>query len=75
MQVEVKKVTGIIQPIHQKAREVAASVERVMPKHVSSDLVENMQKIEEEVLMEKEKFLKIMEDFQTNVSTSHSMEE
>ena len=38
-------------------------VERVMLEHFSSDLVEHMQKIEEEVRTKIEKLVKIMEDF------------
>ena len=42
---------------------VAASMESNMPKHASSDLVEHMQKVEEKVGVEKEKLMKIVEDF------------
>ena len=47
LQVEAEKVTGIIQPVHQKVHEVVASIEKVLSKHVYSDLVEKMYKIEE----------------------------
>ena len=50
--------------------EVAKSIEKVMLEHISFDLVEHMQKIEEEVHREKEKLLKIVEDFHTKVSAS-----
>ena len=55
--------------------EVATYLERVMLEHISSNQVEHMQKKEEEVPMEKEKLLKIVEDFQTKFSTSQTMEE
>ena len=42
--------------MHQKVREVAASVEIDMLKHISSDLVEHMQKVEEEVHTEKRSY-------------------
>ena len=54
---------GLIQHVHQKVREVSNLVESNIPEHVSSDLVEHMQKVEEEVHEEKEKLLKVMEDF------------
>ena len=44
---EAEKVIGIIHPVHQKLCEVETSIERIMSKHVSSDLVEHMYKIEE----------------------------
>ena len=44
---EAERITGLIQPVHQKVHEVVTLVERNMPEHVSFDLVENMQKIEE----------------------------
>ena len=46
-----------------------------MWKHVSFDLVEHMQKVEEEVRKEKEKLLKIMEDFQNKIRASQFMEQ
>ena len=42
LQAEAKRVTRIIQPIHQKVCEVAASVEKFMPEHVIFELVEQM---------------------------------
>ena len=52
LQAEAERVTCIIQLAHQKVHEVATSVERVMSEHVSFDLLEHMQKIEEEVCAE-----------------------
>ena len=46
-----------------------------MPKHVNYDLVEHMQKREEEVRMETKKLVKIVEDFQNKISASHFMEQ
>ena len=60
--------------MHQKVHEVANLIESDMSKHVSSNLMEHMQKIEEEVRAETKKFLKIMEDCQTKISASHFME-
>ena len=74
LQAEAERVIGIIHPVHQKVHEVAASIESNMLEHVSSDLVEHMQKIEEEVWIETEKLVKIMEYFHTKVNASHSME-
>ena len=45
-----------------------------MSKHISFDLVEHMQKVEE-VHAEKEKLLKIVEDFQNKIHTSKFMEQ
>ena len=60
--------------MQQKVSEVAASVESNMLEHFSSDLVEHMQKVEEEVCTEKEKLLKILEDFQNKLRASQFME-
>ena len=56
-------------------REVAASVESNMLRHFSSDLVEHMKKIEEEVHAETKKLLNIVEDFHTKINASQTMEE
>ena len=64
---EAEKAIGVIHPIHQKGHEVLKSVERVMKKHVSSDLVEHMQKTKEEVHVETKKLVKIMVDFQNKI--------
>ena len=40
---EAKKVTGIIHPVHQNVRNIVEIVEKVMPEHVRSDLVEKLQ--------------------------------
>ena len=55
-------------------REVATSIEKFMPEHISSNLVEHMQKIEEEVRIETEKLVKIIEDFQNKINASKFME-
>ena len=52
LQVEVEKVAGIIQHVHQKVHDIATPMERVMPEQVSFDLVEQLQKKEEEVRVE-----------------------
>ena len=52
-----------------------ASIERNMSEHVSYDLVEHMQKIEEEVCAEIEKLVKIVEDFQTKINISQCMDQ
>ena len=49
LQEEAKRVIGLIQPVHQNVRDVAASVERNKMEYVSSNLVEHMQKVEEHV--------------------------
>ena len=49
---KAERVTGIIHPFHQKVCRVETLVESNMSEHVSSDLVEHMQKIEEEVCVE-----------------------
>ena len=49
IQEEVERVTGIIDPMHQNVHDIAASVERIKLEHVSFDLVEHMQKVEEDV--------------------------
>ena len=71
---EAERVTGIIQFVHWNVHEVANRIESNMWENVSSDLVEHMQKIEEEVHVEKNKLLKIVEDFQTKLSASQFME-
>ena len=42
LQAEAKRVTRIIQPMHQKIHEVVASAESNMLEHVSFNLVEHM---------------------------------
>ena len=71
---EAKKVTGIIHPVHQNVRNIVEIVEKVMPEHVSSDLVEHMQKIEEEVCTETKKVVKIMEYFRNKINATHQIE-
>ena len=71
----VEIVIGIIQPIQQKLHEATASIEKVTPKHVSSDLMEQLQKTKEEVWLEGEKVAKILEDFHSKVGTSKEMKE
>ena len=51
------------------------SIEKVMPKHVSSDLMEQLQKTEEEVRLEAERVVKIMEYFHSKFDTRKEMEE
>ena len=63
MEVEVERVTGLIHPVHQKVHKLVTSIQRFMPKHVSSNLVGHMQKTEEEVCGETKKLVKIVEDF------------
>ena len=48
-------------------REVATSIEKDKLEHVSFNLVEHMQKVEEEVRAEKEKLMKIVEDFHNKI--------
>ena len=55
--------------------DVAALVERNMLEHISFDLVEHTYKVEEEVCAEKEKLMKIMEDFQNKIRASKFMEQ
>ena len=49
LQAEEKRVTRSIQHIHQKVRQAVESVGFTTPKHISSDLVENLKKKEAEV--------------------------
>ena len=44
-------------------------VEKIMLENVSSDLVEQLQKIEEEMWLEAERVVKILEDFHSGTST------
>ena len=60
--------------MQQKVSKVAASVESNMLEHFRFNLVEHMQKVEEEVRTKKEKLLKILEDFQNKLRTSQFME-
>ena len=75
LRAEVEIVIGIIQPIQQKLHEATASIEKVTPEHVSSDLMEQLQKTKEEVWLEGEKVAKILEDFHSKVGTSKEMKE
>ena len=75
LQVEVERVTCIIQHVHHKVGEVAESVGNIMSKHIISDLVDKLKKIEEEVRQEEERVTKILQDFQRKVGTSEQMEE
>ena len=74
LQEEAKRVTVLIHPMHQKLHGIVASVESNMLEHVTFDLVEHMQKVEEEVRTSKEKLLKILEDFQNKLCASQFME-
>ena len=51
------------------------SVEMIMLEHVSSKLVEQLQKIEEEVRIEAERIVKVMEYFQSKFIARKDMEE
>ena len=75
LQAEVERVTGIIQLVHKKVCEVEELVEKVMPEHVSFDLLEHMQKTKEEVRTEAEKLVKLVEDFHNKISTRMYMEQ
>ena len=66
---------NIIQLVYQKVHDVVALVEKIMPEHVSSDLVEQMWKTEEEVLIEAERVVKIVEYFQNKINASQNMEQ
>ena len=46
---KAERVIGIIHPIHQKVRQAAKYIGLATSEHISSDLVENLQKVEEEV--------------------------
>ena len=61
--------------IHHKVDELVASIEKVMSEHVSSVLVEQMQKEEEEVWLKAERVHKILEYFHSKFGTSKEMEE
>ena len=75
MQAEAERVIGIIQRLHQKVCEAATSLERNMSEHVSSDLVEHMQKVkEEEVRADTEKLVKIVGDFLNKINASQFIE-
>ena len=54
--------------------EVAKLVEKVMLEHVNSDLVEHMQKIEEEAHTETKKVVKIVEYFHNKINATHQIE-
>ena len=55
--------------------DVTISIEKVRLEHVSFNLVEQLQKIEEEVRIEEERVVKIVEDFQSKINTRKDMEE
>ena len=74
LQVEVERVTCIIQHVHHKVGEVAESVGNIISKHIISDLVDKLKKIEEEVRQEEERVTKILQYFQRKVSTSEKLE-
>ena len=77
-EVKMTRVTNIegkyIQTVHQKVHELETSVEKVMPEHVNFDLVEHMQKIEEEVHTKIKKVVKIMEYFHKKINATHQIE-
>ena len=64
LQVEAESITGIIHPIHQRVRQAVEAAWIVMSEHLHSDLVENLEKVEEDVRRETEETLKIFEYFQ-----------
>ena len=49
LQAEAKRVTRIIQHVHQKLQEAIESIEKVILGHISSDLIQELKKREEEV--------------------------
>ena len=54
--------------------EEAESSEKVIPEHISSDLVEQLKKAEEEVRQEVERVMKVLQYFQSKLGTSEQME-
>ena len=75
MQDEVERVTNIIKLVHQKVREAAESAEKVILKHISSELVEEVKKTKEEVRQEPDRVTKILQYFQSKIGTSEKMKE
>ena len=47
-----EKVTGIIQPVHEKVRQNLGSMGMTTSEDISSELVEHLKIVEEEVLQE-----------------------
>ena len=70
LQAEAKRVTSIIQPVHQKVHDATSSIQKIIPEHVSSDLVDQLQKTKEEVQLEVERVAKILEYFHSRVDTT-----
>ena len=67
MQAEEERIIGIIQPIHQRVLLEVEATGLILSKHLSFDLVENLQKVEEDVLREIQEVMKIFEHFQGKV--------
>ena len=61
LQAEAENVTGIIQYVHQKVNKAVTLIQKVVPELISSNLVEKMQKAEEEVRLEAKRVTKILE--------------
>ena len=52
LQEEAEKVTSIIQPIHEKMRQDLGSTRMTTSEHISSELVEQLKIVHEEVRQE-----------------------
>ena len=74
MQDEAKRVYDIIQLVYEILQWQVQEARHVPSKHLSFDLVENLQKVEEDMRHETMKVVKILQYFQGHVSTSKDME-
>ena len=59
LKTEVEKVTCIIQPVDEKVRQEVQSAGLTTSEHISSELVENLKKMEADVQEETERIVKI----------------
>ena len=61
MHVEEKIFARIIKPVHEKVNDRVTSEENIMPKHLSSFLLKQLQKTKEQECIEAKRVEKIME--------------
>ena len=68
LRADVEQITWIIQPVHQREQWVVEVASLVPMEHLSSDLVENLQKAEQDVNERQKRSCKYSKFFKVNFS-------
>ena len=58
-----QQLTGTIDPVHERVQQESGVIEVETSEHISSELVEQMQKVKEDVQREAEDVMKICQEF------------